>query len=154
MTDAGAGSPRHPLIERLLADFGLPEVDTAGVDSFLAAPGDAVLLFTEDPKKYPESADVAVILPELMKAFAGRFRAAVVARGSERELQKRFGFARWPALVFLRGGDIVGTLTGVHDWDEFVEEVSALLDSPTRRELAAAAVQANEQAASDSGGRT
>jgi len=146
--------PRHPLVERLLAEFGLPEVGTADVDAFLAAPGDAVLLFTEDPKKYPESADVAVILPELMRAFAGRFRAAVVARASERELQKRYGFARWPALVFLRGGDIVGTLTGVHDWDEFVEQVSALLDSPTRRELAAAAVQVNEQAASDSGGRT
>ena len=154
MTDAGAVLPRHPLIERLIAEFGLPEVDTVDVDAFLAASGDAVLLFTEDPRKYPESADVAVILPELMKAFAGRFRAAVVARASERELQKRYGFARWPALVFLRGGDIVGTLTGVHDWDDFVGQVSALLESPTRRELAAAAVQVNEQAASDSGGRT
>ncbi len=154
MTDTGAEALRHPLVGRLVTEFGVPEVGACDVDEFLAAPGDAVLLFTEDPKKYPESADVAVILPELMKAFAGRFRAAVVARASERELQKRFGFARWPALVFLRGGDLVGTLTGVHDWDDFVEQVSGLLESPTRRELAAAAVQANERPAADPGEST
>ena len=154
MTDAGADAPRHPLVQRLLTEFGLPEVGAADVDAFLAAPGDAVLLFTEDPKRHPESADVAVILPELMKTFASRFRAAVVARASERELQKRYGFARWPALVFVRRGDLVGTLTGVHDWDDFVEQVSGLLESPTRRELAAAAARANEQAAADSGGHS
>ena len=154
MTDAGADAPRHPLVQRLLTEFGLPEVGAADVDAFLAAPGDAVLLFTEDPKRHPESADVAVILPELMKTFANRFRAAVVARASERELQKRYGFARWPALVFVRRGDLVGTLTGVHDWDDFVEQVSGLLESPTRRELAAAAARANEQAVADSGGHS
>ena len=144
MAEAG----RHPLIERLLREFGLPEVDADDVDAFLAAPGEAVLFFTEDPKQHPESADVAVILPELMQALRGRFRAAVVARASERELQKRFGFARWPALVFVRGGDLVGTITGMHDWDEFVARVGGLLGSPTRREIAAAAVRENEGASS------
>lgn len=149
MTDAGGDAARHPLIERLVRDCGIPELGATGVDDFLAPPGDAVLLFTEDPAKYPESSDVAVILPELMKAFPDRFRAAVVARAAERELQKRFGFARWPALVFLRNGDLVGTVTGVHDWDEFVTLVSGLLDSPTRREAAAAAARANAAAAVD-----
>ena len=154
MTDAAGDAARHPLVERLLTEFGLPEVGAADVDGFLAPPGDAALLFTEDPKKYPESSDVAVILPELMKALPGRFRAAVVARAAERELQKRYGFARWPALVFLRGGDLVGTVTGIHDWDEFVGLVRDLLDSPTRREAAAAAARANvAAAAADSGER-
>ena len=139
---------RHPLVERLVREFGLPEVGAADVDAFLAAPGEAVLFFTEDPKQHPESADVAVILPELMQARPGCFRAAVVARASERELQKRFGFARWPALVFVRGGDLVGAITGMHDWDEFVAKVGELLGSPTRRELAAAAVRENEGASS------
>ena len=144
MAEAG----RHPLVERLLREFGLPEVGAADVDAFLAAPGEAVLFFTENPKQHPESADVAVILPELMQAMPGRFRAAVVARASERELQKRFGFARWPALVFVRGGDLVGSITGMHDWDEFVAKVVELLGSPTRREIAAAAVRENEGASS------
>ena len=144
MAEAG----RHPLVERLMRDFGLPEVGATDVDAFLAAPGEAVLFFTENPKQHPESADVAVILPELMQAMPGRFRAAVVARASERELQKRFGFARWPALVFVRGGDLVGSITGMHDWDEFVAKVVELLGSPTRREIAAAAVRENEGASS------
>lgn len=139
---------RHPLVERLLRDHGLPEVDVESVDAFLATPGDAVLFFTEDAKQYPESADVAVILPELLRTFGDRFRAAVAARASERALQKRFGFARWPALVFLRGGDVVGTITGMHDWDEFVGRVATLLESPTRRETAAAEARDNLRAAS------
>lgn len=151
MTDTAGQMPRHPLIERLVREFGVPEIGADQADSFLGGPGDAVLFFTEDPKKYPESADVAVILPELMKAFTGRFRAAVVARESERELQKRFGFARWPALVFVRTGDVVGTITGVHDWEDFVGAVGKMLDSPTRRQVAAAAVRANAAAAAGSG---
>jgi hydrogenase-1 operon protein HyaE len=143
VAEAAGGSPRHPLIERLCREFGLPEIDAAGVDAFLAAGGDTVLFFTEDPLKYPESSDVAVILPELIRAFPGRFRAAVVARADERALQQRFGFARWPALVFLRDGDAVGTITGIHDWNEFVARVRGLLGSSTRRETAAAAAREN-----------
>ena len=142
-----ADAPRHPLVERLVRELGLPEVGMASVDEFLAPPGDAVLFFTEDPTQYPESADVAVILPELMQALGGRFRAAVVERTSERALQKRFGFARWPALVFARDGDLVGAVTGMHDWDEFVRKSAALLDSPTRREVAAAEARENARAA-------
>lgn len=142
-----AETGRHPLVERLVTDLGLPEVGAADVDAFLTAPGDAALLFTGDLRQHPESGDVAVILPELMKAFRGRFRAAVVARASERELQKRFGFARWPALVFVRCGELVGAITGMHDWEEFVARVRELLDAPTRREIAAAAVRDNALAA-------
>ena len=39
---------------------------------------------------------VAAILPQLMGAFPGRFRSAVVAREAERELMDQVS-ARWPA---------------------------------------------------------
>ena len=143
MADAAALIPHHPAIARLFREFDLPEVGVGNVDAFLADGGNAVLFFTEDPKQYPESSDVAAILPELIHAFPGRFRSAVVARESERELQKRFGFARWPALVFVRDGDTVGAITGVRDWSEFLEKIHALLESPTRREIAAAAARDN-----------
>lgn len=138
---------RHPLLERLVRDCGVPEVDAVSLDAFLAAPGDAVLFFSEDPRQHPESADVAVVLPELLAAFPGRLRAALVARASERELQKRYGFARWPALVFLRDGEYVGAVTGIHDWDEYLEKLRHMLAAPTRREAAAAQAQANRRAA-------
>ena len=146
MPEPSPSPPRHPLLERLVRDRGVPEVDAAGVDAFLESPGDAVLFFSEDPQQYPESGDVAVVLPELLTVFRGRLRAALVSRSSERELQKRFGFARWPALVFLRGGEQVGTITGMHDWDVFLEKVEPLLASPTRRALAAEAARANRSA--------
>jgi len=146
VADTADLAARHPAVQRLCRDFAMPEVGAADVDAFLASGGDAVLFFTEDPKKYPESSDVAVVLPELMRVFPGRFRSAVVARESERELQKRFGFARWPALVFTRNGDTVGAITGIQDWPEFVDKVRSLLDSPTRREIAAAAARDNVQA--------
>jgi hydrogenase-1 operon protein HyaE len=144
--EAIPSQPRHPLLERLVRDCGIPEVDAATIDAFLARDGDAVLFFSEDPKQYPESADVAVVLPELLTAFRGRLRAAFVARESERELQKRFGFARWPALVFVRDGEYVGTITGIHDWDVYIEKVQSLLAAPTRREAAADAARANRAA--------
>ena len=146
MADTADVAARHPAVQRLCRDFAIPEVGSADVDAFLEGGGDAVLFFTEDPKKYPESSDVAVVLPELMQVFPGRFRSAVVARESERELQKRFGFARWPALLLTRNGDIVGAITGIQDWPEFVDKVRSLLDSPTRREIAAAAAVENIQA--------
>lgn len=142
-----ADALRHPLVERLIRECSVPEVGSETIDGFLAEPGDVVLFFTEDPRQYPESADVAVILPELVEALRGRFRTAVVDRASERTLQKRFGFARWPALVFVRDGDLVGAITGMHDWDEFIQRAVALLDSPTRREVAAAEVRENTRAA-------
>jgi hydrogenase-1 operon protein HyaE len=146
VADATAATGRHPAIVRLCRDFGIPEVGSDDVDVFLAAERDAVLFFTEDPKKYPESSDVAAVLPELIAAFPGRFRCAVIARESERALQRRFGFARWPALVFLRNGDAVGSITGIRDWSDFLEKIRALLESPTRRELAAAAARENAMA--------
>jgi hydrogenase-1 operon protein HyaE len=140
---------RHPLLERLVRDCGIPEVDTDSVDAFVNAEGDAVLFFSEDLLQHPESGDVAVVLPELVRAFHGRFRAALVSRASERALQKRYGFARWPALVFLRGGEHVGTITSILDWDEYLAKVAELLAAPTRREAAAEAARANRAAATE-----
>jgi len=145
MTEAAAA--RHPLIERLVTQLGMPEVCAGNADAFLAAPGDAVLFFTENPAQHPETLDVAVILPEIVAAFRGRLRAAVVSRDSERELQQRFGFARWPALVFARGGEYVGAITSIRDWDFYLARVQELLDSPTRREAAMAAERDNAVAA-------
>jgi hypothetical protein len=48
--------------------------------------------------------------------------------------------------VFTCDGDTVGAITGIHDWDEFLEKARSLLESPTRREIAAAAARDNAQA--------
>lgn len=122
-----------PLIDNLSEVHGYPLVNDQEVQSFLTGHRHSVLFFTEDPDRYPESNDVAVILPELMKVFGDRCAAAVVHRDAEKPLQKRFGFNTWPALVVMRGEDYLGAITRVQDWGDYLSEMDRLLAAePTR----------------------
>ena len=123
----------HPLIARLVVDYGYPLLDESNLDACIATPGDAVLFCAGAPLLYPECLDVAVVLPELMRAFSGRFRAAVVSRELEAALQTRYGFNRWPSLIFLRDGGYVGTLSGILDWAVYLAHIQDLLAAPTAR---------------------
>ena len=82
----------HPLIERLTTEYDVPEVGLDEHEAFIGQPGMIVLFFAGDPKRYKETTDVAVVLPELLKAFDGRLRAALVRTDAEIELQKHYGF--------------------------------------------------------------
>jgi hydrogenase-1 operon protein HyaE len=122
-----------PLIAALIERYGLPLLQADDLDFFLEAGRHNLLFLPGDPVKYPEALDVAVILPELLKAFPGRIQAAIVAPESEQTVQARFGFSRWPALVLLRGADYVGVIERVRNWDEYLAEFRRLLDAaPTR----------------------
>jgi hydrogenase-1 operon protein HyaE len=123
----------HPLIQRLFDEYRYPEVTVEGHDVFVNQPGVSVLFFAGDPRRYRDTTDVAVVLPELVKAFDGRIRPGVVASASELELQKRYGFSVWPALVFLREGDYLGAITGIQNWAEYLQETGELLVAEPRR---------------------
>lgn len=116
-----------PLIDRLSGQLGYPVLDAATLEAFLDHDSASVLFFSEDPANYPEANDVAVILPELMVRFAGRARAAVIARTAEKELQPRFGFLQWPALVVCDRHRCRGSIARVRDWSEYLEEFERLL---------------------------
>ena len=81
----------HPLTERLIAEHGATPLTLATLDAFLARPGDQVMLFSGDPVRFPEGLDVAVVLPELRAAFAGRFGLAVVTPEDEEAIARRYG---------------------------------------------------------------
>ena len=123
---------RSPLIERLITERGYPLIDADSLDAFVAGK-DVVLFCTEDPKRFPESNDVAVVLPELEAAFPGRFQPAVVDASIERDIQSRYGFKVWPALVFLRDGKYLGTITKIRDWSVYQHEITAILASEPSR---------------------
>ncbi len=134
MTTAAAtpSATPAPLIERLTDELGYPLVDLDNIDEFFSSAELSVLFFTEDVKRFPESNDVAVVLPELLKAFP-TLAAAVVSHRDERKLQKQYGFTSWPALVFFRDGQYLGALTGIQDWNVYLEEINRLLAAePTR----------------------
>ena len=116
------------VLDRLTGELGYPVVDPDNVDAFLAGKEEAVLFFPNDPERYKESADVAVILPELVADLARPLVPAVVGSEREKELATRFGVTVWPALVFCRQGRHVGTISRVQDWSVYLERIPALLD--------------------------
>lgn len=139
-TDAPA---LHPLLEQLFSRHGFARVDLASLDAFVDAPGHALLVFTEDPVRYKETLDLAVIAPEVARTFAGRFRVGVLLPPDARKAAQRYGFARWPALVLLQDGRYVGAVDGLRTWEEYVEDVRRLLDAgPTRAPIGIAVTSA------------
>ena len=144
-------APLHPLVEALGRRPGACFVTTADADAFCAAPGAHLLVFTEDPDRYKETLDLAVIVPELAGAFAGRFTIGVLDPASARALQPRYGFRRWPAIVLLRDGVCVGAIDGLRDWDDYLAELGRLLDADApaarRAVIPLVAVRASDDAA-------
>ena len=124
------------LIAALSNRYGLPTVSAASLEAFLPpAEGEsrhALLFFTGDPAERADSGDVAVVLPELLAAFPGRLRAAVVAREAEADLKARFGVKVLPTLVATRGADVVAVMPRIRDWSDYLETIAAALaaDAP------------------------
>ena len=121
------------LLAKLVKHHGLPPLDETGLDTFATAPGVHLLFFPEDPERVPESWDVAAVLPDLVKSLPEPCEAGVIPPSSGRLLRERYGFKRWPALVFLRDGGYLGTIEGMKDWAVFVGEARNILTRPASR---------------------
>lgn len=123
----------YPLVEQMFSRHGFTEVRADDIDAHAAHPGHTLLVFTEDPMRFKETLDLAVIVPQLQRAFPGRFAVGVLLPESARKAQVRYGFNRWPALVMLKDGQYVGAIDGLRNWDEYMEKMQALLAAaPTR----------------------
>ena len=124
-----------PLIDRLVNEHGYPEVSLATHDEFVSREGMNVLFFPGDTKTVRDATDVAVVLPELVAAFEGRLSPGVVTDvfGDGKALKRRYGFREYPALVFVRSGDYVGTIARIQDWGYYLEKISELFAAPPRR---------------------
>ncbi len=122
----------HPLIDRLSSSLNYPLLDLSNIDDFLTSNQLSVLFFTEDPKRFAETDDLAVVLPELMQVFP-HITPAVISRDDEKKLQSMYGFRSWPALVFLRDGQYLDTITGIQDWSEYLTEIKRIITSEPSR---------------------
>lgn len=121
-------SAASPLIDALVEQHGFPRLTEDAYAAFAEGAGDRVLFLTGDPAKNLETNDVAVILPELVRAFAGRFAAAVVDRTLEDALRERFEVWPTPSLIFLRDGAFLGAIPKVRDWDDYRDRIETILD--------------------------
>jgi hydrogenase-1 operon protein HyaE len=125
----------HPLIERLFTDLGYVEVFLANHDEFVAELGMNVLFFPGDTTTVRDATDVAVVLPELVTAFDGQLRPGVVTDvfGDSKVLKQQYGFTEYPALIFVRSGDYVGTIMRVQDWGDYLDRISAFFVALPKR---------------------
>jgi len=121
-----------PLVTRLMTQFGASRLDDSTFDAFLAAAGEAVLFFTEDPMLIKETLDVAVILPEIVQALPQRLRIGVLPPSFGNAKAPLYGVRRWPALAFVRDGGWLGNIEGLRDWADYLKEVNEVLASPVR----------------------
>jgi len=116
------------IVQDLVEQSGLPCLAADAVDAFLAAPpAHKILFFAGDPAQRMETADVAVIFPQLLRHFAGRLEGALIAAGSETELKERFHVGALPSLVVTRGAETLGVFPKVWDWAVYVARIEAML---------------------------
>ena len=121
----------HPLIDRLTTEFGWPVLDDPDtLSEFTQRPGTHVLFVPGDPKRNLETADVAVILPEIKQAFQGRFDCAVVGDDIEQKVREETKVLKTPSLIFYREGAMIGALPKVRDWDEYMTRIAQILARP------------------------
>jgi hydrogenase-1 operon protein HyaE len=118
----------HPLIDRLTGPMGWPRLASqSDVAEFTRRPGAHVVFVPGDPERNLESADVAVILPELRMAFQGRFDCAVADDAVEEWLRNDTGVLKTPSLIFYLDGALIGAIPKVRDWDDYMARTAQIL---------------------------
>jgi hydrogenase-1 operon protein HyaE len=120
--------PLPPLVARLTEERGLPLLAEAGASEIAAAGGEWLIFLPGHGQNHNETADVAVILPELLRAFGGRLKAAVAAPDLEKSLRRRLDGIALPALVAIRGHEMLGSISRVLDWHDYVDAIRHLFD--------------------------
>jgi hydrogenase-1 operon protein HyaE len=133
MTSATPPPDLHPLLARLVRETGADLLDADSFDAWAQRDGVAMVVFAEEPERFKETLDLAVIVPELHATAGGGFRVGLLPPAAARVIAPRYGFARWPAFVMLRDGRYLGTVDGIRDWDVYVAELQRLMAAASSR---------------------
>lgn len=113
--------------QRLNQQHGCTVLDAESFDDFINEPGEALILFADDPQRVPETWDIAVILPELIKGLPNKPRVGLLAPADAHAVSSRYGIRLWPALLCLRGGAYLGVIEGLKDWGVYAAQIPQIL---------------------------
>lgn len=118
----------HPLIDRLTTELGWPHLTSDdALAEFTAQPGAHAVFIPGDAARNLETADVAVILPELRMAFQGLFDCAVAGDEIEAALRNDSGVLKTPSILFYREGRFLAGIPKVRDWDDYMARIPQIL---------------------------
>lgn len=129
-----------PLVVRLTQDRGMPLLAEEDAGKLAAAGGEWLIFLPGHGQNLIETADVAVILVELLTVFGGRLNAAVAGAELEKILRRRLDGIALPALVAVRGHELLGSVSRVLDWHDYIETIRGFFDGD-RMMAAPAAIQ-------------
>jgi len=121
------------LLERLKREHDIETLDETTAMAFGAGPGDSLTLIVEDVTRTPEVWDVAVVLPEALKSVKAPLRAGIANLEASRQLSAKYGVKRFPAMLFRRHGEYVGTVEGMLDWGYLVAAIERKLGEEPQR---------------------
>lgn len=126
--DAPTKSAPHPLITRLEVEMNWPRLHSASdVAAFTARPGAHCLFIPGDPARNLESADAAVVLPELRMVFQHAFDCALVDDAIEASLRETHKALKTPGFLFFREGRYLGAIEKIRDWDDYIARITHIL---------------------------
>lgn len=118
----------HPLIARLESEFRYPRLHSAhDVTEFLSRPGVHCLFIPGDARRNLETADAAVILPELRLAFQNAFDCAVIDDAIEAKLREEYRALKTPGFLFFRQSAYLGGIEKVRDWSDYLARITHFL---------------------------
>ena len=86
----------------------------------------SMVFFTGDPAKKLETADVAVVVRELLTQHPGKVQLGIVAPDHERVLMKTCAVSALPSLVFFVEGRQRAVLPKIQDWSVYAEKLDEL----------------------------
>lgn len=117
----------HALLKTLCDDKIATPLGEGEISSFIAQDGLRVLFLAGDPNKKLETADVAIVLRELVKANPGALTAGLVTAEAEKEAMELASVFALPSLIFYARGEKLETLPKIQDWSVYAEALPRLL---------------------------
>jgi hydrogenase-1 operon protein HyaE len=115
------------LFARLVAQHGFEAPGVSRIAEFARSKGTVVLFFAGDPRRVPESWDVAVVLPDLLAAVRDGMRVALLDPALSQSLAAQYEVTILPTLVFMRDGQRLGAIERMRDWEDFEQRIAKIL---------------------------
>ena len=119
----------NPIVDDLRSRDDVTTVTQQNFESFLKDDRGrvCVLFFAGEKQNRLETADVAVVLREFVKAHPAGLKAGVVTQEDEAKLLPKANVAVIPSLSFFRDGEHLETIPKVQDWSVYQEKLDGFL---------------------------
>lgn len=114
------------LIEQLASHPASEVVRRSGLQDFLSRHSRALLFFTGDLAQNTEGRDVAIVVRELLRQYAGRIALGLVDRRDETAVMAKTGVVVLPAVAFVADGRTVDVVARMRDWGVYAQAAERL----------------------------